>query len=41
MFKGSKTGSYATIKEEPGHNVPVVYFEITKDDENNSEEGIH
>ena len=35
MFKGSLTGSYATIEEEEGQNVPVVYFTITKTDEEN------
>ena len=35
MFKGSLTGSYATIEEEAGQNVPVVYFTITKTDEDN------
>ena len=35
MFKGSLTGSYATIEEEEWQNVPVVYFTITKSDEEN------
>ena len=35
IFKGSRTGSYATIEETEGQNVPVVYFTITKSDEEN------
>lgn len=33
MFKGSKTGSYATIEPEEGCTVPVVLWLIDKDDE--------
>ena len=34
MFKGSKTGAYATIEKEKGQKVPVLLWQITEDDEN-------
>ena len=33
MFKGSKTGSYLTIEEEPGCRVPVGVWEVSAMDE--------
>lgn len=33
LFKGSKTGSYLTIEENPGSTVPVAVWEITETDE--------
>lgn len=33
IFKGSKTGAYATIEKEEGHKVPVVVWEIEPTDE--------
>lgn len=33
LFKGSKTGSYLTIEENPDSWVPVVAFEVTEKDE--------
>ena len=33
LFKGSKTGSYLTIKECAGSTVPVVIWEVTASDE--------
>ena len=33
IFKGSKTGAYATIEKEKGHKVPVVVWEIEPTDE--------
>ena len=33
MFKGSKTGSYATIEPEQGSAVPILYWQITASDE--------
>lgn len=33
MFKGSKTGSYATIEPCIGESVPVLVWELTKSDE--------
>ena len=33
MFKGSKTGSYLTIEEESGCQVPVAVWEVTERDE--------
>ncbi len=33
IFKGSKTGAYATIEKEEGHKVPVVLWEIEPTDE--------
>lgn len=33
IFKGSKTGAYATIEKEEGHKVPVVLWEIEPKDE--------
>lgn len=33
LFKGSKTGSYATIEPAAGMNVPVLVWQITKEDE--------
>jgi gamma-glutamylcyclotransferase (GGCT)/AIG2-like uncharacterized protein YtfP len=33
LFKGSLTGSYATIEPEDGHKVPVYIWAITADDE--------
>ena len=35
MFKGSKTGAYATIEREKGLMVPVVLWRITATDEAN------
>ena len=33
IFKGSKTGAYATIEKDKGHKVPVVVWEIEPTDE--------
>ena len=33
LFKGSKTGSYLTIEQEPGHSVPVAVWEVSPQDE--------
>lgn len=33
LFKGSKTGAYATIEPEEGSRVPVLLWEITEQDE--------
>lgn len=33
MFKGSKTGFYATIEPYPGESVPVLLWEISSDNE--------
>ncbi len=33
IFKGSKTGAYATIEKEERHKVPVVVWEIEPTDE--------
>lgn len=33
LFKGSKTGSYLTIEENPGYMVPVAIWEISPEDE--------
>ena len=33
MFKGSKTGAYATIEREKGQNVPILLWRITATDE--------
>ena len=33
MFKGSKTGAYATVEPKEGTTVPVGIWEITKTDE--------
>ena len=33
MFKGSKTGAYATIEWEKGYNVPILLWEISETDE--------
>ncbi|MBB2481074.1 gamma-glutamylcyclotransferase [Bacillus sp. APMAM] len=33
LFKGSKTGSYATIEKKEGGRVPVAVWEITERDE--------
>lgn len=35
IFKGSKTGAYATIEKEKGQKVPVVVWEIEPTDEHN------
>lgn len=35
LFKGSKTGSYATIEENSDCKVPVLIWKITKSDEEN------
>ena len=35
LFKGSKTGAYATIEKAEGYKVPVLVWEITKEDEIN------
>lgn len=35
LFKGSKTGVYATIESEVGCRVPVLLWEITEQDERN------
>lgn len=33
IFRGSKTGAYATIRRKKGHRVPVVLWTIEKADE--------
>lgn len=33
LFKGSKTGSYLTIEQNEGYQVPVAVWEITPEDE--------
>ena len=33
LFKGSRTGSYLTIEEKAGGEVPVVIWEVTESDE--------
>lgn len=33
IFKGSKTGAYATIEREKGQNVPILLWHITATDE--------
>ena len=33
MFKGSKTGAYATIEKEKGQSVPILLWRITETDE--------
>lgn len=33
LFKGSKTGAYATIEPEEGSRVPVLVWTIEKEDE--------
>ena len=33
MFKGSKTGAYATIEREKGCTVPILLWDITETDE--------
>lgn len=35
LFKGSKTGSYLTIEEAEGYEVPVGVWEVTEQDERN------
>lgn len=35
MFKGSKSGNYATIEPEEGQEVPVVAWAISDEDEEN------
>jgi len=35
LFKGSKTGSYATIEPKEGGTVPVLIWQISKTDERN------
>lgn len=35
LFKGSKTGAYATIEPEEGSRVPVLVWKIGKEDEKN------
>ncbi|WP_460267214.1 gamma-glutamylcyclotransferase family protein [Clostridium tertium] len=35
LFKGSKTGAYATVEKEKGSKVPVLIWEITETDEKN------
>ncbi|WP_418750020.1 gamma-glutamylcyclotransferase family protein [Frisingicoccus sp.] len=35
LFKGSKTGAYATIEPQKGNRVPVLLWEITEQDERN------
>lgn len=35
LFKGSQTGSYATIEPKKGKNVPVLVWKITAKDEQN------
>lgn len=35
IFKGSKTGAYATIEKADGYTVPVLVWEIRKSDEKN------
>ena len=33
LFKGSKTGAYLTIEQNPGYRVPVAVWEVTPSDE--------
>ena len=33
LFKGSKTGAYLTIEQEPGYRVPVAVWEVSPADE--------
>lgn len=33
LFKGSKTGAYATIEQDEDHYVPVLIWRITEEDE--------
>ena len=33
MFKGSKTGAYATIEKEKGQRVPILLWRISEKDE--------
>lgn len=35
LFKGSKTGAYATIEKKKGSTVPVLIWKITPSDEQN------
>lgn len=35
LFKGSKTGSYATIERSDTHNTPILFWEISEQDERN------
>lgn len=35
LFKGSKTGAYATIEKAEEYKVPVLVWEITEEDERN------
>lgn len=35
LFKGSKTGAYATIEEQKGGRVPVLIWKIGEQDERN------
>lgn len=35
FFKGSKTGSYLTIEQEEGYEVPVAVWEVSERDERN------
>ena len=35
IYRGSRTGAYATIRKKKGVNVPVVIWEITDCDERN------
>ena len=35
LFKGSKTGAYATIEPKTGSRVPVLLWEIEEEDERN------
>lgn len=35
LFKGPKTGAYATVEKEKGSKVPVLLWEITEPDEKN------
>lgn len=35
LFKGSKTGAYATIEPEEGSRVPILVWKIGKEDEKN------
>lgn len=43
LYKGSMTGSYATIEPEKGKKVPVLVWEISRKDEDNLDiyEGFH
>ena len=33
LFKGSKTGSYLTIEQDPRYSVPVAVWEVSREDE--------